>query len=112
MQHTIRPAARLSGVLSLPGDRSISHRLAMIASLAEGTSRIANFSTSADCRSTLECVRAMGIEVAEEGTTVTIQGKGLRGWRAPQGDLDVGNSESTIQMMAGLLAGQQFTSRM
>ena len=111
MEPIIRPAGRLSGVLSLPGDRSISHRLAMIASLAEGTSRIANFSSGADCRSTLGCVRALGIEVAEEGTTVTVHGKGLRGWSEPTGDLDAGSSGATIRMMAGLLAGQTFTSR-
>jgi 3-phosphoshikimate 1-carboxyvinyltransferase len=110
-RQTIRPAGRLSGVLSLPGDESISHRLAMIASLAEGTSRIANFSTGADCQSTLECVRGLGIEVTEEGTTLTVHGKGLRGWREPMGELDAGNSGATIRMMAGLLAGQPFTSR-
>jgi len=98
-------------VLSLPGDKSISHRLAMIASLAEGTSRIANFSTGADCHSTLGCIRSLGIEASEEGTTVTVHGKGLRGWREPEGDLDAGNSEATIRMMTGLLAGQPFMSR-
>jgi len=91
MQQTIRPAGRLSGVLSLPGDKSISHRFAMIASLAEGTSRISNFSTGADCHSTLGCVQALGIDASEEGTTVTIHGKGLQGWSAPVGDLDAGN---------------------
>jgi len=111
MQQTIRPAGRLSGVLSLPGDKSISHRFAMIASLAEGTSRISNFSTGADCHSTLGCVQALGIDASEEGTTVTIHGKGLQGWSAPVGDLDAGNSGSTIRMMAGLLAAQPFTSR-
>jgi len=111
MQQSIRPAGRLSGVLSLPGDKSISHRLAMIASLAEGTSRIANFSTGADCHSTLGCIRSLGIEASEEGTTVTVHGKGLRGWREPTGDLDAGNSEATIRMMTGLLAGQPFMSR-
>ena len=111
MQQTIRPAGRLSGVLSLPGDKSISHRLAMIASLAEGTARISNFSSAADCHSTLDCLRAMGIEISEEGSTVTIDGKGLHGWKQPAGDLDAGNSGSTIRMMSGLLAAQPFTSR-
>jgi len=111
MQQTIRPAGRLSGVLSLPGDKSISHRFAMIASLAEGTTHIANFSTGADCHSTLGCVQALGIEASEEGTTVTIEGKGLHGWREPVSDLDAGNSGSTIRMMSGLLAAQPFTSR-
>jgi len=111
MRQTIRPAGRLEGVVRLPGDKSVSHRYAMIASLAEGPSRIANYSTGADCHSTLGCVRALGIEVEEEGTTVTIQGRGLNGWNAPAGDLDAGNSGSTIRMMSGLLAGQPFTSR-
>src|ERR1700691_5480544 len=111
MQQTIRPAGRLSGVLSLPGDKSISHRFAMISSLAEGTTHISNFSTGADCHSTLGCVQALGIEASEEGTTVTIHGQGLHGWKQPAGDLDAGNSGSTIRMMSGLLAAQPFTSR-
>ena len=67
MRQTVRPAGRLSGVVILPGDKSISHRYAMIASLAEGASKIANYSTGADCHSTLGCVRALGIEVEEAG---------------------------------------------
>ena len=112
MQKTVGPASRLSGSLLLPGDKSISHRFAMIASLAEGTSKITNYSTGADCHSTLGCVKALGIEVEEQGTTVTIQGKGLNGWSKPAHDLDAGNSGSTIRMMAGLLAGQPFSSTM
>jgi 3-phosphoshikimate 1-carboxyvinyltransferase len=111
MRQTVGPAGRLSGAVILPGDKSISHRYALISSLAQGDSRIANYSTGADCHSTLGCVRALGIEVEEEGTTVTIHGKGLNGWREPAGDLDAGNSGSTIRMMAGLLAAQPFTSR-
>lgn len=111
MRQTVRPARRLSGVVNLPGDKSISHRYAMIASLAEGTSKIANYSTGADCHSTLGCVRGLGIEVEEHGTTVTIQGRGLDGWKKPAGDLDAGNSGSTIRMMSGLLAAQPFESR-
>jgi 3-phosphoshikimate 1-carboxyvinyltransferase len=95
----------------LPGDKSISHRFAMIASLADGTSRISNFSTGADCHSTLGCVQALGVEASKVGTTVTIRGKGLHGWKEPTGDLDAGNSGSTIRMMSGLLAAQPFTSR-
>jgi 3-phosphoshikimate 1-carboxyvinyltransferase len=95
----------------LPGDKSISHRYAMLASLAEGTSKITNYATGADCHSTLGCVRALGIDVEENGTTVTIHGRGLGGWQEPKGDLDAGNSGSTIRMMAGLLAAQPFDSR-
>jgi 3-phosphoshikimate 1-carboxyvinyltransferase len=111
MRQTIRPAGRLSGLIKLPGDKSISHRYAMIAALAEGTSKITNYSTGADCHSTLGCVRALGIEVEEQGTTVTIGGRGLDGWQQPESDLDAGNSGSTIRMMSGLLSAQPFTSR-
>ena len=110
MRQTIRPARRLAGGIVLPGDKSISHRYAMIASLAEGTSHIQNYSTGADCHSTLGCVSALGIEVEDQGTTVTIHGKGLEGWTKPASDLDAGNSGSTIRMLSGLLAGQPFDS--
>src|SRR5580698_4867804 len=96
MRQTVRPAGRLSGMVVLPGDKSISHRYAMLASLAEGDSKITNYSTGADCHSTLGCVRVLGIEVEEQGTTVTIHGRGLqgagKGWTQPQHELDAGNS--------------------
>jgi 3-phosphoshikimate 1-carboxyvinyltransferase len=111
MRQTIRPAARLSGIVILPGDKSISHRYAMLAALAEGDSKIVNYSTGADCHSTLECVRALGIDVEESGTSVVVHGRGLRGWRQPACDLDAGNSGSTIRMLSGLLAAQRFDSR-
>lgn len=111
MRQTIRPAGPLSGVVVLPGDKSISHRYAMLAALAEGDSKIANYSTGADCHSTLGCIRALGIEVEEAGATVTIHGRGMHGWKEPAGDLDAGNSGSTIRMMSGLLAAQPFVSR-
>jgi 3-phosphoshikimate 1-carboxyvinyltransferase len=82
----------------------------MIASLAEGTSTIQNYSSGADCHSTLGCVRALGIKVEVEGTTVKIHGEGLTGWKRPQQALNAGNSGSTIRMMAGLLAAQPFDS--
>src|SRR5580692_7695358 len=68
MRQTVRPAGRLSGMVVLPGDKSISHRYAMLASLAEGHSKITNYATGADCHSTLGCVRALGIDVEENGT--------------------------------------------
>lgn len=83
----------------------------MLASLAEGESRIHNYSTGADCQSTLGCVKTLGIPVGREGGDVLILGRGLRGWNAPAERLDAGNSGSTIRMMAGLLAAQPFTSR-
>jgi 3-phosphoshikimate 1-carboxyvinyltransferase len=107
----ISPASAISGSLFLPGDKSISHRYALIGALAEGATHIANYSTGADCHSTLGCVRALGIEVEGAGTQFTIHGKGLDGLRAPAGDLDAGNSGSTIRMLSGILAGQSFQSR-
>jgi 3-phosphoshikimate 1-carboxyvinyltransferase len=99
------------GALVLPGDKSISHRYAILASIAEGTSRIQNYSTGADCHSTLDAIRALGVQVETEGPSVVIHGKGLDGWKAPAADLDAGNSGSLIRMMAGVLAAQPFTSR-
>ncbi len=111
MHARISPVARVSGDICLPGDKSISHRYALIASIAEGPSHIHHFSTGADCHSTLGCVRGLGIGVEEQGTDVVIHGRGLDGLRAPAGDLDAGNSGSTIRMLSGILAAQSFTSR-
>src|SRR6476660_3890319 len=105
MQKRISPATAISGSLTLPGDKSISHRYAMIGAIAEGDTRIHNYSTGADCHSTLACVRALGIDVDVSGTDVVIQGKGLHGLRQPASDLDAGNSGSTIRMLSGILAG-------
>ena len=111
MSERISPASRVSGEVCLPGDKSISHRYAMLASIAEGESRIHNFSTGADCHSTLGCVRALGIRADEQGADVTIQGGGLDGLKAAAADLDAGNSGSTIRMLSGILAAQPFTTR-
>src|SRR5215472_11992673 len=111
MQHRIRRASSISGSITLPGDKSISHRYAMIAAIAEGASRIQNYSTGADCHSTLGCVRALGIDVEGGGTEFVIRGRGLDGLRTPEADLDAGNSGSTIRMLSGILAGQPFQSR-
>ncbi len=83
----------------------------MISAIAEGATRIRNYSTGADCHSTLGCVRALGIEVEGNGTEFVIHGKGLSGLRAPGNDLDAGNSGSTIRMLSGILAAQPFRSR-
>src|SRR5205809_7389471 len=111
MQKRVSPAARVAGAIALPGDKSISHRYALISAIAEGPSRIRNYSTGADCHSTLGCVRALGIEVEGGGTDFTIHGRGLDGLRAPAADLDAGNSGSTIRMLSGILSAQPFTSR-
>lgn len=111
MQEVIAPAKSLSGAIILPGDKSISHRYAMLAALAEGTSRIRNYSTGADCQSTLGALRALGVGVDKPNGDVLIHGKGLEGLRAPAADLDAGNSGSTIRMLSGILAAQRFSSR-
>jgi 3-phosphoshikimate 1-carboxyvinyltransferase len=107
----ISPARSLSGSVRLPGDKSISHRYAMLGGIAEGTTKLENFSTGADCASTLECLRSLGVEWDRNGTSVTIQGKGAR-LRAPGAALDCGNSGSTIRMLSGILAGQEFSSEL
>lgn len=111
MQQRISPTSAVTGAIALPGDKSISHRYAMISAIADGESRIHNYSTGADCHSTLGCVRALGIDVEVTGTEVAIKGKGLDGLRAPAGDLDAGNSGSTIRMLSGILAAQPFLTR-
>jgi 3-phosphoshikimate 1-carboxyvinyltransferase len=111
MQQRISPASAITGAITLPGDKSISHRYAMISAIADGESRIHNYSTGADCHSTLDCLRALGIDVEVAGTEVRIKGKGLDGLRAPTGDLDAGNSGSTIRMLSGILAAQPFLTR-
>lgn len=114
MKKVIYPAAGVRGTLQLPGDKSISHRYAMLASIAEGPTKISNYSTGADCHSTLGVVSDLGIAV-DKGSggadgVVTIEGKGLRGLQASARDLDAGNSGSLIRMYAGILAGQEFSS--
>jgi 3-phosphoshikimate 1-carboxyvinyltransferase len=111
MQQRISPASAISGSIELPGDKSISHRYALIAGIAEGETRIRNYSTGADCQSTLECVRALGIEVEGGGTEFVIRGMGLEGLRQAAGDLDAGNSGSTMRMLSGILAAQPFGTR-
>ncbi len=106
----ISPSGPLTGSLTLPGDKSISHRYAILASLAQGASLIHNYSTGADCHSTLNALRALGIEIGEQGLDVTVNGNGLDGWRAPAAPLDCGNSGSAIRMLAGPLAAQPFTT--
>jgi len=108
----IQPSGPLTGSLTLPGDKSISHRYAILASLANGSSTIHNYSTGADCHSTLNALRALGITITEENLNVTVKGRGLDGWRAPAVDLDCGNSGSAMRMLAGPLAAQPFRSRL
>jgi 3-phosphoshikimate 1-carboxyvinyltransferase len=108
----IQPARRLRGRLRLPGDKSISHRAGIIAALAEGTTRIENFSTSQDCASTLACLGQLGVRIERAGASLSIEGVGAEGLRAPASTLDCGNSGSTMRMLAGVLAGQDFVSEL
>jgi len=94
----------------LPGDKSISHRYAILSAVAEGTSEIANYATSADCRSTLHCLERLGIEIDANKERVKIAGRGLRGLREPRRALDAENSGTTIRMLSGILSGQPFTT--
>lgn len=92
----------------MPGDKSISHRAAMMAGLTNGTSRIRNFSTSEDCEATLQCLEQLGVSITRESDGVVIQGVGTRGLSAPKEPVDCGNSGTTMRLLAGILAGQNF----
>jgi len=107
----VRPARNIAGALRLPGDKSISHRYAMLAAIAEGTTRLENFSTGADCASTLGCLAALGVEVERTENAVVIHGSGPK-LQPPKMPLDCGNSGSTMRMLSGLLAGQSFSSEL
>jgi 3-phosphoshikimate 1-carboxyvinyltransferase len=113
-QVIVRPARNVRGSVSLPGDKSISHRYAMLAALADGPSRLGNYSTGADCASTLGCLRSLGVKwERRDGTdnVIEVQGSGLS-LAAPSQPLDCGNSGSTIRMLSGIVAGQKFASEM
>jgi len=103
----IHPAQSVQGRLQIPGDKSISHRVALIASLASGASTIKNFSTALDCASTLSCLEQLGVRLERTGNTVQIEG-GAK-FRQPESALDCGNSGSTMRILAGVLAGQDFS---
>jgi 3-phosphoshikimate 1-carboxyvinyltransferase len=106
----IRPAKLVSGRLYVPGDKSISHRAAMIAALADGTSRISNFANSADCAATTSCLRKLGVEIEADGNDLLVHGVGLPRLREPGEPLDCANSGTTMRLLAGILAGQDFKS--
>src|SRR5712692_6506456 len=104
------PARAIRGAVEVPGDKSISHRYAILAALAEGRSEIQHFSTAEDCRRTLDCLSHLGVKVEAENDRVRITGAGLDGLRASRRTLDAGNSGTTLRLLAGVLAGQPFTS--
>jgi 3-phosphoshikimate 1-carboxyvinyltransferase len=108
MRETISPAKAISGIITVPGDKSISHRYGMLTAIADGESKIANYSTGADCQSTLGCMQALGAKIERKDGLVIVQGGALS---QPTAQLDAGNSGSTIRMLSGILAAQKFTSR-
>jgi 3-phosphoshikimate 1-carboxyvinyltransferase len=110
----VRPACNVRGSVSLPGDKSISHRYAMLAALADGPSRLENYSTGADCASTLGCLRSLGVKWERKDgadNIIEVQGSALS-LVAPNEPLDCGNSGSTIRMLSGIVAAQRFSSEM
>lgn len=112
MDRVIQPKKALSGILSVPGDKSISHRSVMFGSIAKGKTRVSGFLTGDDCLSTIACFRKLGVEINVDGTRVEIEGKGLHGLTAPTETLDVGNSGTTMRLISGILAAQPFTTRL
>lgn len=108
----IKKQTGLRGTLTVPGDKSISHRAVMFGALAKGTTRITHFLEGADCLSTISCFRKMGIEIERNQDQILVHGKGLHGLQAPSGTLDVGNSGTTTRLISGILAGQNFSSEL
>lgn len=111
----VQPAARVRGRVQPPGDKSISHRYALLSAIANGKSTIRGYSTGGDCGSTLACLRGLGVSIEQighdaDGLGLTIDGRGLRGLTAPPSPLDAGNSGSTMRMLAGILAAHPFAT--
>ncbi len=107
---TIIPAKGLRGEVTIPGDKSISHRSIMFGSIASGTTEVTHFLEGADCLSTIDCFRKMGIEIEKKDHRILVRGKGLRGLSAPTDTLNVGNSGTTTRLISGILSGQNFSS--
>ena len=112
---SVEPAARLAGGVRCPGDKSISHRYALLAALASGPTTIAHYASGADCASTLGCLSSLGVTVTQRATgddssAVVIEGCGLAGLAPPEATLDAGNSGTTVRLLAGILAAHPFTS--
>ncbi len=107
----IKLARSVSGSVRLPGDKSISHRYAMLGAIAQGTTKLENYSTGADCASTLGCLKSLGVTLRKTGAAIEIEGADLR-LHPPNSPLDCGNSGSTMRMLSGILAGQDFASEL
>lgn len=107
---TIAPTSGLKGEVTIPGDKSISHRSIMLGSIALGTTEITHFLEGADCLSTIDCFRKMGVEIERKPSSILVHGKGLRGLTAPASTLNVGNSGTTTRLISGILSGQNFAT--
>ena len=105
-----RKCGSLRGELTIPGDKSISHRAVMFGSLAKGTTKITHFLEGADCLSTISCFRKMGIDIENNSGEILVHGKGHHGLSAPVDILDVGNRGTTTRLISGILAGQNLVS--
>ena len=112
MDKIIKPTKSINAKITVPGDKSISHRAVMFGSIAKGTTEISGFLTGDDCMSTISCFKKMGIDIEVNGDNVVVHGKGLHGLEAPTELLDVGNSGTTIRLISGLLSGQKFNCRL
>ena len=110
MTVTVHPASALAGRVRLPADKSIAHRAAIFAAIADGASEIVGFSDAADPQTTLACLRQLGVEMETRDDALVVYGRGLDGLRAPDGPLDCGNSGTTMRLLAGLLAGRPFAT--
>src|SRR5271168_2194628 len=110
MKRTIAPARKISGVVEVPGDKSISHRYALLAALASGRSEIAGYAAAVDCQSTLDCLERLGVGIERSpganGGSVAVTGAGLDGLRRSRRALDAENSGTTMRLLTGILAGQ------
>lgn len=104
----IKKIRRATGEITVPGDKSISHRAVMLGAIADGTTKITGFLKGADCLSTIDCFRAMGIEIDVTDDVITVHGKGLHGLQKPEKMLYTGNSGTTTRLLCGLLSGQDF----
>ena len=108
----IQPCGPLHGEITVPGDKSISHRAVMLGALANGTTHITGFLMGEDCLSTIDCFRKMGVSIDVSDKEVVVEGVGLHGLTAPECELYTGNSGTTTRLLSGILAGQSFTSTM
>ena len=108
MEQVIHSVTHASGRVALPGDKSIAHRAAIIAALADGPSEIVNYPDARDPQSTLSCLRQLGISIEVGDSSLTVHGRGLEGLSQPEAPIDCGNSGTTMRLLAGVPAGQPF----